>query len=114
MGLATTVDTMLSGVTGTIGARSAVPPTAAAYVPLSFAPGEAYQFDWSSTPKSSCWSGVTVIVKAAHVRLCPQQDAVRADLHTARETQEMVFDALTTEPLRCSRGACQRLASTTT
>jgi transposase len=42
--------------------------TAAAYVPLSFAPGEAYQFDWSH--EVVVLSGVTVIVKAAHVRLC--------------------------------------------
>jgi transposase len=42
--------------------------TAGAYVPLSFAPGEAYQFDWSH--EVVLLSGVTVIVKAAHVRLC--------------------------------------------
>src|SRR6202451_395241 len=35
--------------------------TAAAYVPLSFAPGEAYQFDWSH--EVVVLSGVTVIVK---------------------------------------------------
>jgi hypothetical protein len=40
--------------------------TAAAYVPLSFALGEAYQFDWSHAVV--LLSGVTVIVKAAHVR----------------------------------------------
>jgi transposase len=40
--------------------------TASAYVPLSFAPGEAYQFDWSH--EVVLLSGVTVIVKAAHVR----------------------------------------------
>jgi hypothetical protein len=38
---------------------------AAAYVPLSFAPGEAYQFDWSH--KVVLLNGVTVTVKAAHV-----------------------------------------------
>ena len=42
--------------------------TAAAYVPLSFAPGEAYQFDWSH--EVVVLSGATVIVKVAHVRLC--------------------------------------------
>src|SRR5918995_1462971 len=41
--------------------------SAAAYVPLSFAPGEAYQFDWSH--EVVLLSGVTVIVKVAHVRL---------------------------------------------
>ena len=42
--------------------------TAAAYVPLIFAPGEAYQFHWSH--EVVLLNGVTVIVKAAHVRLC--------------------------------------------
>ena len=42
--------------------------TAAAYVPLSFAPGEAYQFDWSH--EIVLLDGATVTVKAAHVRLC--------------------------------------------
>ena len=42
--------------------------TAAAYVPLSFAPGEAYQFDWSH--EVVLLSGTTVVVKVAHVRLC--------------------------------------------
>src|SRR5271163_1706370 len=42
--------------------------TAAAFVPLSFAPGEAYQFDWSH--EIVVMSGVTVTVKVAHMRLC--------------------------------------------
>ena len=42
--------------------------TAAAYVPLSFAPGEAYQFDWSH--EVVLLSGTTVMVKAANVPLC--------------------------------------------
>jgi transposase len=63
--------------------------TAAAYVPLSFAPGEAYQFDWSH--EVVLLDGVTVTVKAAHVRLCHSRMLfVRA---YPRETQEMVFDA---------------------
>src|ERR671912_551439 len=63
--------------------------SAAAYVPLSFAPGEAYQFDWSH--EVVLLSGVTVIVKVAHVRLCHSRMLfVRA---YPRETQEMVFDA---------------------
>jgi transposase len=63
--------------------------TAAAYVPLTFAPGEAYQFDWSH--EVVLLDGVTVIVKVAHVRLCHSRMlAVRA---YPRETQEMVFDA---------------------
>ena len=63
--------------------------TAAAYIPLSFAPGEAYQFDWSH--EVVLLNGVTVIVKAAHVRLCHSRMLfVRC---YPRETQEMVFDA---------------------
>src|SRR6267142_1015737 len=42
--------------------------TAEAYVPLSFAPGEAYQFDWSH--EVALINGTTVTVKVAHVRLC--------------------------------------------
>ena len=63
--------------------------TAAAFVPLSFAPGEAYQFDWSH--EIVLLGGVTVTVKAAHMRLCHSRMLfVRA---YPRETQEMVFDA---------------------
>src|ERR1700751_663950 len=63
--------------------------TAEAYVPLSFAPDEAYQFDWSH--EVILMSGVTVTVKVAHVRLCHSRMMfVRA---YPRETQEMVFDA---------------------
>ena len=42
--------------------------TAAAFVPLSFDPGEAYQFDWSH--EIVLIDGVTVTVKVAHMRLC--------------------------------------------
>jgi transposase len=63
--------------------------TAQAYVPLSFAPGEAYQFDWSH--EIVLLNGVTVTVKVAHVRLCHSRMLfVRA---YPRESQEMVFDA---------------------
>ena len=63
--------------------------TAAAYVPLSFAPGEAYQFDWSH--EVVLLGGATVLVKVAHVRLCHSRMLfVRV---YPRETQEMVFDA---------------------
>jgi Transposase and inactivated derivatives len=63
--------------------------TAQAYVPLSFAPGEAYQFDWSH--EIVVMNGVTTRVKVAHVRLCHSRMLyVRA---YARESQEMVFDA---------------------
>jgi transposase len=42
--------------------------TADAFVPLTFAPGEAYQFDWSH--EIVVMDGVTTIVKVAHLRLC--------------------------------------------
>ena len=60
-----------------------------AYVPLVFAPGEAYQFDWSH--EIVLIDGVTVKVKVAHVRLChSRMMLVRA---YPRESREMVFDA---------------------
>ena len=63
--------------------------TAEAYVPLSFAAGEAYQFDWSH--ETVLLAGVVVRVKVAQMRLCHSRMLfVRAYL---RETQEMVFDA---------------------
>ena len=81
--------------------RSAV--TADAYVPLSFAPGEAYQFDWSH--EVVLINGVTVKVKVAHVRLCHSRMLfVRA---YPRESQEMVFDAHD-RAFAFFKGACQR------
>jgi hypothetical protein len=63
--------------------------TAEAYVPLSFAPREAYQFDWLH--EVVLINDTTVTVKVAHVRLCHSRMLfVRA---YPRETQEMVFDA---------------------
>jgi transposase len=77
--------------------------TAVAYVPLSFAPGEAYQFDWSH--EVVLLSGVTVTVKVAHVRLChSRMPFVRA---YPRETQEMVFDAHD-RAFALFRGGCRR------
>ena len=69
--------------------RERMAATAGAYVPLSFAPGEAYQFDWSH--EVVLINSTTVTVKVAHVRLCHSRMLfVRA---YPRETQEMVFDA---------------------
>ena len=76
---------------------------ASAYVPLTFAPGEAYQFDWSH--EIVVLDGVTTIVKVAHVRLCHSRMMfVRA---YPRETQEMVFDAHE-RAFAFFRGACAR------
>ena len=62
---------------------------AAAFVPLSFAAGEAYQFDWSH--EIVVLVGVVTTVKLAQVRLCHSRMLfVRAYM---RESQEMVFDA---------------------
>src|SRR4051794_8413494 len=77
--------------------------TAEAYVPLSFAPGEAYQFDWSH--EVVLIGGATVTVKVAHIRLCHSRMLfVRA---YPRETQEMVFDAHD-RAFALFRGACTR------
>ena len=74
-----------------------------AYVPLSFAPGEAYQFDWSHGVVLI--NGTTVTVKVAHVRLCHSRMLfVRA---YPRETQEMVFDAHD-RAFAFFKGACTR------
>src|SRR5450631_1878677 len=76
---------------------------AQAYVPLTFAPGEAYQFGWSH--EIVLINGTTVTVKAAHVRLCHSRMMfVRA---YPRETQEMVFDAHD-RAFALFKGACQR------
>ena len=63
--------------------------TGQVFIPLSFDPGEAFQFDWSHE-----WvqmAGMPVKAKVAHLRLCHS----RLFLAVAypRETQEMVFDA---------------------
>src|SRR5437764_950130 len=77
--------------------------SASAYVPLSFAPGEAYQFDWSH--EVVLIGGTTVTVKVAHVRLCHSRMLlVRA---YPRETQEMVFDAHD-RAFAFFRGTCTR------
>ena len=77
--------------------------SASAFVPLSFAPGEAYQFDWSH--EVVLINGTTVIVKVAHVRLCHSRMMfVRA---YPRETQEMVFDAHD-RAFAFFKGACTR------
>ena len=100
---ATRVATMPCGATPGDGRKERGQATAAAYVPLSFAPGEAYQFDWSH--EVVLLSGVTVIVKVAHVRLCHSRMLfVRA---YPRETQEMVFDAHD-RAFALFKGTCRR------
>lgn len=89
-------------------ARERATATAAAFVPLSFAPGEAYQFDWSH--EVVLINGTTVTVKVAHVRLCHSRMLfVRA---YPRESQEMVFDAHD-RAFAFFRGTCTRGSTTT-
>jgi transposase len=77
--------------------------TADVFVPLSFAAGEAYQFDWSH--EIVVLDGVTTTVKVAHVRLChSRMPFVRA---YPRESQEMVFDAHD-RAFAFFRGTCTR------
>ena len=72
-------------------------------MPLTFTPGEAYQFDWSH--EIVVMDGVATIVKVAHLRLCHSRMMfVRA---YPRETQEMVFDAHE-RAFAFFKGACGR------
>ena len=76
---------------------------AQAYVPLSFAAGEAYQFDWSH--EIVLMNRTPVTVKVAHVRLChSRMPFVRG---YPRESQEMVFDAHA-GAFEFYKGACTR------
>lgn len=79
------------------------------FIPLWFAPGEAFQFDWSH--EIVVLGGVTTTIKVAHVRLChSRMFLVRA---YPRESQEMVFDAHD-HAFRLSAGrAARRLAART-
>ena len=75
----------------------------AGFIPLSFSPGEAYQFDWSHE-----WvilDGVVQVAKVAHFRLCySRQSFVVA---YPRETLEMVLDAHD-RAFAFLGGSCQR------
>ncbi len=74
-----------------------------AYVPMSFAPGEAYQFDWSH--ETITLQGLPVTVKAAHMKLShSRMPFVRVYF---RETQELVFDAHD-KAFRFYGGVCRR------
>jgi transposase len=73
-----------------------------AFIPLAFAPGGAYQFDWSH--EAARLAGANCRIKVAHIRLCYSRlFLVRA---YPRETQEMVFDAH--EHAFFFGGACRR------
>ncbi len=70
-------------------ATTAAAKVTEAFIPLTFAPGEAYQFDWSEE-----WivlDGVCFKAQVAQVRLChSRMPYIRT---YPRQTQEMVFDA---------------------
>ena len=74
-----------------------------AYVPLSFDPGEAYQFDWSH--EYARLAGATTRVKAAHMRLCYSR--MQLVQIFPREGQEMVFEAHE-RSFRFFGGVCRR------
>lgn len=61
----------------------------AAFIPLSFDPGEAFQFDWSYEPLEM--GGVNIQVKIAHFRLCNSR--MPFCVAYPRESLEMVLDA---------------------
>lgn len=74
-----------------------------AFVPLAFAPGEAFQFDWSH--EVALIDGMPAKIKVAHVRPCHSRlFLLRA---YPRETQEMVFDAHE-QAFRFFGGSCRR------
>jgi hypothetical protein len=64
-----------------------------AYIPLTFAPGEAYQFDWSH--EVVLINGTTVIVKVAHLRLC--HEIIATAVKRQHEPQRIVGDLLSAE-----------------
>jgi transposase len=73
------------------------------FIPLWFAPGEAYQFDWSH--EVVVLGGVTTTVKVAHMRLCHSRMPFLCAY--PRESQEMVFDAHD-RAFRLFGGMCRR------
>jgi transposase len=74
-----------------------------AYIPLSFEPGDAFQFDWSH--ETVQLGGVTTAVKTAHIRLSHSRFFLA--IAYLRESQEMVFDAHN-RAFAFFGGACRR------
>jgi len=69
--------------------KSAEDRKVTAYIPQSFDPGEAFQFDWSYEQVEL--GGIVVTVKVAHFRLCYSR--MPLCIAYARESLEMVLDA---------------------
>jgi transposase len=78
--------------------------TAEAYIPLTFAPGEADPFDWSH--EIVVVDGVTATVKVAHVRLRHEPHDVRARL-PARDMRRWRSTGAT-HAFAVFKGACRR------
>jgi len=74
-----------------------------AYIPLSFEPGDAFQFDWSH--ETIQLGGVTTAIKVAHIRLSHSRFFLA--IAYLRESQEMVFDAHN-RAFAFFGGACRR------
>ncbi len=74
-----------------------------AYIPLSFDPGDAFQFDWSH--ETVQLDGATTAVKVAHIRLSHSRFFLVVAYQ--RESQEMVFDAHN-RAFAFFGGACRR------
>ena len=73
-------------------------------IPLSFAPGEAYQFDWSH--EVVVLNGVTDDGEGGARPAVPQPDAVRAGAIRARRRRWC--STRTTGPSRFFKGTCRR------
>ena len=73
------------------------------YIPLRFAPGEAYQFDWSH--EKAILAGIPQTIKVAHFRLCHSR--MFLVIAYPRESQEMVFDAHN-RAFEFFKGTCRR------
>jgi transposase len=69
--------------------RDLHPSLSNAFIPLSFAAGEAYQFDWSDEKVEL--GGIIQSIKVAHFRLSYSRKSFIAAY--LRESQEMLFDA---------------------
>jgi len=74
-----------------------------AYIPQTFDPGEAFQFDWSYEQVEL--GGVVVTVKVAHFRLCYSR--MPLCIAYARESLEMVLDAHT-QAFEFFGGSCRK------
>jgi transposase len=73
------------------------------YIPLRFAPGEAYQFDWSH--EKAILAGIPQTIKVAHFRL--SHSRMFLVIAYPRASQEMVFDAHN-RAFKFFKGTCRR------